>query len=55
MFCVGKTISMVKNATICCGLRTYNLTTYGVSKLEFDFVAVFRTENKPIDEIIPVG
>lgn len=53
---VGKTISIVKNTTIYCGLHAYNTTIYGGANLKFGFVAVFRAENEDgIDENFSVG
>ena len=56
MPCRGKTISRLKNTTICCGFVEAKTAAYGDRFSIFGFVAVSSAGNEvSIDENIPVG
>ena len=46
MLCGNKTISGVKNTTICCGFVCVKTAAHGGRFSRFGFVAVFRTGNE---------
>lgn len=56
MSCESKTISRVKNTTICCGSVRAETAAYGGRFSRFSFVAVFSAVNEVgIDKNISVG